>query len=150
MNFSMKTLINPGHRHLTKHIMRQIVFGEELCKTRIDGCYHIYSINIEIYRWICISATMCPSWDLVCVKSQLGYRREISVKILTMSLDFLTFWSWWRHQSETFSALLTLCEGNPLTKASDTKLWSFTPEQTVEDTPTDLRHRFFETLSLSL
>ena len=38
---------------------------------------------------------------------------------------------WWRHQMETFSASLALCEGNhwwpviPLTKASDTKLWCF-------------------------
>ena len=41
--------------------------------------------------------------------------------------------SWWRHQMETFSALLALCEGNspvigqwiPLTKASDAELWCF-------------------------
>ena len=39
---------------------------------------------------------------------------------------------------ETFSALLTLCEGNPpLTNASDGKLWSIilsAPEQAVEQT----------------
>ena len=33
-------------------------------------------------------------------------------------LDFLSFsvykvLSWWRHQTETFSALLVFCEGNP-------------------------------------
>ena len=38
--------------------------------------------------------------------------------------------SWWRHQMETFSALLALCAGNsprwnPLTKASDAELWCF-------------------------
>ena len=39
--------------------------------------------------------------------------------------------SWWRHQMETFSALLALCAGNspvPVnsrTKASDAELWSF-------------------------
>ena len=40
--------------------------------------------------------------------------------------------TWWRHQMETFSALLTLCAGNspfyrriPLTKASDAELWFF-------------------------
>ena len=40
---------------------------------------------------------------------------------------------WWRHQIETFSALLALCAGNsltghrwiPLTKASDADLWCF-------------------------
>ena len=44
--------------------------------------------------------------------------------------------TWWRHQIETFSALLALCEGNiPPTKASDAGLWCFlwsAPEQTVE------------------
>ena len=34
--------------------------------------------------------------------------------------------SWWRHQMETFSALLALCAGNsPLTKTSDDELWCF-------------------------
>ena len=51
---------------------------------------------------------------------------------------------WWRHQMAAFSALLVLCEGNPLghrwiplTKASDEVLWCFlwyAPEQTVEET----------------
>ena len=48
----------------------------------------------------------------------------------------------WRHQMETFSALLALCEGEstggfPLTKASDAELWCFRwsePEQMVEQT----------------
>ena len=44
---------------------------------------------------------------------------------------------WWRHQMETFSALLALCAGNsPVnsTKASNAELWCFlwsAPEQTV-------------------
>ena len=51
---------------------------------------------------------------------------------------------WLRHQVETFSALLAICEENspvtawiPLTKASDAELWCFlwsAPEQTVEQT----------------
>ena len=52
--------------------------------------------------------------------------------------------SWWRHQMETFSALLALCAVNPpvtgesrLTKAGDAELlyflWS-APEQTVDQT----------------
>ena len=36
---------------------------------------------------------------------------------------------WWRHQIETFSALLALCEGkspvNSLTKANESELWCF-------------------------
>ena len=52
--------------------------------------------------------------------------------------------TWWRHQMETFSALLALREGNPpvtggipLTNASDADLWCFlwsVPEQTVGQT----------------
>ena len=49
----------------------------------------------------------------------------------------------WRHQTETISALLALCEGNPpvtggwipLTKANEAKYWCFlwsAPEQTVK------------------
>ena len=35
--------------------------------------------------------------------------------------------SWWRHQMETFSALLAPCEGNPPVahKAGDAELWCF-------------------------
>ena len=33
--------------------------------------------------------------------------------------------SWWRHQMETFFALLTFCEGIHLTHASDAELWCF-------------------------
>ena len=47
--------------------------------------------------------------------------------------------SWWRHQIETMSALLALCEVIPLTKAGDAKRWCFlwftlvqTLEQTIE------------------
>ena len=32
--------------------------------------------------------------------------------------------TWWRHQMETFSALLAICTGNsPVTKARDSELW---------------------------
>ena len=43
-----------------------------------------------------------------------------------------TWVTWWRHQMETFSALLAICAGNspvpgdfPRTKASDAELWCF-------------------------
>ena len=51
--------------------------------------------------------------------------------------------AWWRHQMETFSALLALCEGNPPvtggfpSQRPVTELWCFSwsaPEQTVEQT----------------
>ena len=59
-----------------------------------------------------------------------------------MTCVFLT--PWWRHQMETFSALLALCAGSspvtgefPITKASDAELWCFlrcAPEQRIEYT----------------
>ena len=53
--------------------------------------------------------------------------------------------SWWRHQMETFSALLAICAGNspvtgefPAQKASDAKLWCFLwfgPEKRLSKQP---------------
>ena len=50
--------------------------------------------------------------------------------------------TWWRHQMETFSALLAICAGNspvpgefPAQRAGDAELWCFlwsVPERTVE------------------
>ena len=58
--------------------------------------------------------------------------------------DAVVLMVWWRHQMETFSALLAFCAGNftgprwiRRTKPSDAKLWSFlwsVPEQTAEQT----------------
>ena len=55
---------------------------------------------------------------------------------------FSIYLTWWRHQMETFSALLAICAGNspvtgefPSQKASDAELWYFlwsAPEWTVE------------------
>ena len=42
--------------------------------------------------------------------------------------------TWWRHQRETFSTLLALCEGNPPV-TGDAELWGFiwsAPEQTIK------------------
>ena len=63
----------------------------------------------------------------------------------TLFYEFGHHTTWWRLRMETFSALLTICEGNhrppgpwiPLTKASDAELWCLlwsAPKQTVEQT----------------
>ena len=54
--------------------------------------------------------------------------------------NFCSLVSWWRHQMETFPALLAICEFTgyrwiPHTKASDVELWCFlwsAPASTVE------------------
>ena len=66
-------------------------------------------------------------------------------------------WTWWRHQMETFSALLALCEGNspvtgefpsqrPVTRSFDVffdlRLYKWLSKQS--------RRRWFETPSRSL
>ena len=56
---------------------------------------------------------------------------------------------WWRHQMETFSALLTLCEGIPLTKASDAELWCFFDLRLNKRLIKQSRPRWFETASRS-
>ena len=85
--------------------------------------------------------------------------------------------AWWHHQMETFSALMTLCEGNPpghqikenikaerhwslwgestshrwipLKKTSDSQLWCFLWSASVQKVE-QLRHQWFETPSRSL
>ena len=63
---------------------------------------------------------------------------------------------WWRHQMETFSALLVICSRNsrhrwiPRTKASDAELWCFLWSAPVKRMSTQSWGRWFETPSRSL
>ena len=78
-----------------------------------------------------------------CFKYSVNYRIEINTECC-----FVTQ-SWWRHQMETFSALLALCVGNspvtgkfPLTKASDAEPWCFLGSRVNNRDAGDLRrHR---------
>ena len=79
------------------------------------------------------------------VKIPMSWRQKNCLRCATCALCHHDI-SWWRHQIETFSALLAICEGNPpvtgnrwipLTKASDAELWCFLRsalEQTVDQT----------------
>ena len=77
-------------------------------------------------------------------KENLSWRHHSSCLWRYYALLFrlpLMFILWWRHQMETFFALLALFEGNPpvipLTKASDVELWCLpwsAPERTVVQT----------------
>ena len=70
---------------------------------------------------------------------------------ITSSSQLRTLETWWRHEMDTFSTLLALCEGNlPVTggflwKASDAELWCF-----LWSAPEQSRRRWFETSSSSL
>ena len=70
--------------------------------------------NSCIWAWL---------WYPTSVHCDPEKRDEISEHTVRM-------FAWWRHQMETFFALLTLCEFTgprsiPLTKASDAELWCF-------------------------
>ena len=83
----------------------------------------------------------------------LQYHREMGV---TKELNFARVWlkmtSWWRHQMETSSALLALCEGNSPVDSHHKGQWrgalmfSFICAWPNGET----RHRWFETQSHSL
>ena len=96
-----------------------------------------------------LSTTFLYSWQsnywlFVCQNEASGYG-----PLWMLSCWFITCntcgvkWTWWRHQMETFSALLAICVGNSpgtRTKASDAELWCFlssASELTVE--ASDLR-----------
>ena len=86
----------------------------------------------------CVHGLLCLKWKLL--NDRISLRQVITHGILKWLVQYrlgdcmghiaskLSFWSWRRHQLETFSALLACCEGNPsvsVTKSSDAKLWCF-------------------------
>ena len=66
---------------------------------------------------------MCRGeWFCVSIIKGMGRKKKISSFLLNLilvprswsnTLILCSVWAWWSHQMETFSALLTLCEGNP-------------------------------------
>ena len=52
-------------------------------------------------------------WFVACSASLVNNCQWILDLITTIFKDLLSFYAGWRHQMETFSALLALCEGNP-------------------------------------
>ena len=62
-------------------------------------------------------------WSKLCIYIYNAYHSIAAhVQILTVNAErslsyrgsVSMFWTWWRHQMETFPTLLALCEGNPL------------------------------------
>ena len=63
---------------------------------------------------ICQMSVMKFSWHLLRVRLNFIYLhdRKLLLERCHLGLFFLTKLTWWRHQMETFSALLALCAGN--------------------------------------
>ena len=71
----------------------------------------------------CVHGLLCLKWKLL--NDRISLRQVITHGILKWLVQYrlgdcmghiaskLSFWSWRRHQLETFSALLACCEGNP-------------------------------------
>ena len=98
------------------------LFHKDVC---LNGVSKIQSVCLQIEIIIKLHFN-CPqaiwlSW------------RQFHVTGCTEAVAMMTFGSkyreaflpWWRHQMETFSAILALCEGNLLIKANDTELRCF-------------------------
>ena len=73
-----------------------------------------------------------PYWLIHCVELMMNIKAIVKVTYVTRNdevdtmVPFCFIDPWWRHQMETFSALLAICVGNsPVTKASDAELWCF-------------------------
>ena len=91
---------------------------------------------VRLFRWFAHRDSSNYMYTHQCrfSKQQLQPLMSISLKMLQHIPRNMFTLSWWRHQMETVLALLALCEGSPLTKASDGELWCFlrsAPEQTV-------------------
>ena len=117
-----------------------------------NTCGHHGMINLSVLLALCernpsvigwfhkgpVMRSFCVSF-VVCISNLLNKQSSW----YQFDKPCRSYWTWLRHQIETFSALLQgpLCgefTGHrwiPLTKASDVELWCFlwsTPEQTVE------------------
>ena len=128
------------HKELTKAVISIKVCRKFYWERKMILAWIIAKEKIWEGRWTISSSN---SWiDIV-----LKYK--CIVKLVWDNCHYFKRWpqfySWWRHQMETFSVLLALCEGFrwiPLTKASDVELWYFRwSEQKTPDTIDEKLHR---------
>ena len=90
--------------------------------------------------WMVIYGKLCRYFNSINGKTdiiEILKNEELVRVMLCYRNSRILLAPWWRHEIKPFSALLALCEGNPLTEASDAKFWYFlwcAPEQTVEKT----------------
>ena len=126
-----------------------------------DQRRHQSSASLAFVRWIHWEPVNSPHKWPVTRKMTSSWSKlnnnSCSVHIPVHKFDFMPhlrhqacphvmYFAWWRHQMETFFALLAFCAGNspvtgefPTKKASDAELWCFlwsapapTDEQTME------------------
>ena len=78
-------------------------FGPQVDKiVSVDG-------NFTLFLHSCVASDW---WEVETRVGLFSTCMDTACNYCILSCNFENFWSWWRHQMETFSALLTLCEGN--------------------------------------
>ena len=129
------------------------VFGVGHCQTLEDAPHqtevnHVNTVTREQNLWKKNSLFRALRWQ-----QYRQYRLNVNEKATHWRMQGLINWTWWRHQIETFSVLLALCEGNPpipLTKASAVKFGVFFDLRLNKQLSKQSRRRWFETPLRSL
>ena len=122
-------------------IIKWTLYHSVICWCLVSFFSNLYGMSIQVYiiSWRAIWTECFKRWFAdMCVKKK--HQWNYWFWWCTKTENAIAF-TWWRHQMETFSALLALMRGihrwSSLTKTSDAKLWYFlwcAPEQTVEQT----------------
>ena len=112
-------------------------------EVRADFLLHIMNFYIDCFLWcrlltytlyiIILRQWMISKHEIIYSVKMLGcvyLMMNVNVFLSDSRSDSFSGQSaWWRHQIETFSALLAICAGKspviPRTKASDAELWCF-------------------------
>ena len=127
-------------------MQHKIVFRQPLCRnwdtqkfighvTWIRFIWCKYQYKSFIYRSNFLTSTICnsiqfPGYHIVKTLSSVLTGRYIFS--LSISMQILVLYTWWYHDLETLSVLLSLCEGYtsvtggfPSQRASDARPWCF-------------------------
>ena len=106
----------------------------EICITvRLRDCQTAQSTNNSNVSSLACSGHVTPicfrRWvKIIFIQQSKLFEHVINLSAISVGPIHTPQVLWWRHQMETFSALLALCAGNSLvilTKASDAELWCF-------------------------
>ena len=81
--------------------------GKDNCKTRRET-FKFFGFGAAYIRCFTVYLKVYAHGSFIVVCVLVCHRSILCISFRITSLD----WSWWRHQMETFSALLAICAGN--------------------------------------
>ena len=85
---------------------------EEQTPVKFQSTYKTFHLRKCIKRSSAKWRPSCPRRDALS-RSRINMGSEFCHNCVCRCLGHQQAYTWWRHQMETFSALLALCEGNP-------------------------------------